>query len=60
MLVCSNCPIEWNSPDFKEKLTVSQALTLLVAYTTRYEEIEEKDLCRTCRYISYDDTGKEQ
>jgi len=50
MLECANCPIEWNSSDIKELLSVGQALLLIAQYTVGYD-IEEEDLCENCRYI---------
>jgi hypothetical protein len=49
-LECGNCPIEWNSSDIEELLSVGQALFLIAQYTVGYD-IEEDDLCENCRYI---------
>lgn len=51
-LSCVNCPIKWNSSDFKCKLTVGNALQLLAQYTVISDFVVE-NLCLDCNYIDF-------
>gem|GEM_PF-2974965 len=51
-LSCDNCPLVWNAPDFKGKISVSRALFIISQYTV-ITDILEEDLCKECQYIDY-------